>query len=279
MSLAALLSAACATNPDADDWGYSSGRAAAEHQRAVQAATDETTLANDARTKATKMRDDIDCESEVDRLTRLRSLDEAWHLMRECSVQAKWRNLRRLGSPMFRGRMRALPEMERWSLIAKVVANRGGLFEIDLPELQERGLAVHGVRAAFKDSMPAGALVMFRAELSTQSKEKNGTHSVVLREVARQTEDTNWMYLMRSRRTRNIYLLQAYAGSNDLLHETGVEIYGTSKTPHPEGDGKPMIYLAQLVERAVKQSETSGGLHVEVLGVYTAGAILIDTSR
>ncbi len=279
LSLTFLLLTACVTNERAGDmdWGDSHSQASPETKKKAEPiaeqTSDEATLEKDAQLTAKKMRDDIDCEKETERLSKLKLTSEAWHLLRACTKQAKWRNLRRLASPAFAKRMSALGEKERMLFVAEVVANRGGVFEIDLPDAQDKGWALHGVPTAIKKALPAGSLVMFRADLASQSVE-GGKHEVVLQEVARKTEDHKETFLLQGQRTGNIYVVEAKTGSSDLLEETGVEIHGTLDAPHPKEDAKPMIYLGRLLERPAKQT-----LVMELLGVYTAGPILVDISR
>ncbi|MBK6683871.1 MAG: hypothetical protein IPG45_05305 [Deltaproteobacteria bacterium] len=139
----------------------------------------------DAYAKADSLSDDLACVKSVSELEAQARQDDAFALLVACAGEEKWRDLRRLLGPPWRGRLGKMPEDQGMVLLGRVIATRGGLFESDVRLCNLNRLELQPLTEAFQGrGLRAGSWVIFRAFAGRERTSKKDRR-VELKELSR----------------------------------------------------------------------------------------------
>jgi hypothetical protein len=112
----------------------------------------------------------------------------AFQLLRACAAVGKWRDLRRALSPPINQHLAKLSEPEALTLLYRIIANRGGIFESDVPLTQRWSWGLHYLAEGFGDDpLPKDAWVVFRTDAA---EAKRGKNALTLVELVRSAKDS-----------------------------------------------------------------------------------------
>ncbi len=135
--------------------------------------------------KANSLDDDLACVKAVSELEAQARLDDAFALLVACAGEEKWRDLRRVLSQPWRGRLAKMPEEQVMVLLGEVIATRGGLFESDVRLCNLNRVELQPLTEAFQGrGLRAGSWVIFRAFAGRERNSKK-ERRVELKELSR----------------------------------------------------------------------------------------------
>lgn len=232
-------------------------------------------LAKDAANRANAMRDDVECGRAVSVDEGSGRAAEGWHLLLACTRQGKWRSLTRLlGSPWGQ-RLQQAEEGERIAVLANVIANRGGVFEADLPVVQRASTPLRSLQEAFGSAAPAGSWVIFRASIAKEGVDKQGRRTVELDEVSRGTQDRKERVDYYDSSRRYVGSAVEKTGSSDFYDDTGNQVIGILPQNIVLSKGQ-LIFLARV--DSLKETPEGRRAFVHVARAFVPGAIMFDVS-
>lgn len=208
----------------------------------------------DALARARSMPDDLACLKAVSELESQGRVEDGFALLGACAAEGKWRDLRRLLSAPWRARLGQHAEADVMVLLGRVIANRGGLFESDVPLCNLNRVELHTLGEAFQgDGLRPGAWVIVRAFAGPERITKK-ERRVVLKELTRGSSDRG-------------------------AEETGAT--ASTKVPlplPPIEEGQELIVIGRLEGRVGTNQDGYPEARLEAHGVFRPGRTLPDLS-
>lgn len=129
----------------------------------------------DARAFVAQQRTPLQCEASARRL-QARSRDDAWNALKACVEGMQFTPLQALLGPAWAQDLQERPEAA--TMLARVIAYRGGSVEGDLRLLQDKHIPIFGLEAAMtQPETYKGRYVLFRARVG--DSRKDGQQSTV----------------------------------------------------------------------------------------------------
>jgi hypothetical protein len=269
-SIMVLWGAGACTSLRESDREWIEARDAPPPSAAARAdARDPAVLEREAREQAIALTDDIACDQAV----RARELDRdrqgAWALMIACVQRGKWSNLRqflRLHQPQDTQSEAAM------SLLARVIAQRGGEFSADLPSCRDQHWPLYGLADVGGEGVgPQDPWLVFRARVTVAAAPDGDARIVELAEEARGSQDVNGVAVLYHRPSQSIAAIDlGRVGSEDFFTASGVVLRGLLPVREPPPQvGQVYVFLAKFVRGADRGGEDIQ--RVQIYGSYTPG--------
>jgi hypothetical protein len=164
--------------------------------------------------------------------------------------RGKWSNLRqflRLHQPQDTQSEAAM------SLLARVIAQRGGEFSADLPSCRDQHWPLYGLADVGGEGVgPQDPWLVFRARVTVAAAPDGDARIVELAEEARGSQDVNGVAVLYHRPSQSIAAIDlGRVGSEDFFTASGVVLRGLlpAREPPPQV-GQVYVFLAKFVRGA-----------------------------
>jgi hypothetical protein len=205
---------------------------------------------------ADRMKDDIDCEREIERLVGIGDIAYAWSLTEACAERDKLRSLAVLFLARFKKRFDSLPDDAKAELATRVLAVRGGALDEDLLECRRANVNLHPLAEAFRSPKEAmHAHVVFRGRFSNVRSDKRGVR-LDIEELGRDPS------------------------GGDGLQPTGRTLAArATEAPVDLGEGEELVFLAELesIDRAA--TADAGEATVRLIRIFRPGRPMLELRR